>query len=191
MELEQGKAQTYSPQRGDLVYYFFQGHEEYMSQYACYFFSGLSEIYRKREFMPWFQKLKVDFRKERFVLCEVLDVDALFPSKRSIKLMDQYGSDSTSVNQVPQVVQQVKLRIVPLSAPNVRQCLSILEKKQTSFTVDIFPNEMPDFLILQNVFESRLKKYLELTSGQNSIVGRQFKVFTKSGAQTVRVIKDQ
>jgi hypothetical protein len=33
----------YIPQVGDSIYYFFQGHEKFISQYNCYFYCGDKE----------------------------------------------------------------------------------------------------------------------------------------------------
>ena len=99
------RANTYNPQVGDLVYYFIQGHEEYMSQYSCHFFSGLNSRFQTERFMPWLSLLADKFVNERFVLCRVITVDTLFPSRREMVLMSQYGADATTVNQTPQIIQ--------------------------------------------------------------------------------------
>ena len=45
--------ETFIPQVHDMVYYFVQGHEDYMVEYSCHFFAGQSEKYPKRRTMPW------------------------------------------------------------------------------------------------------------------------------------------
>jgi hypothetical protein len=40
-----------------------------------------------------------------------------------------------------------------LAGSNAKQCIMNSEKNPHTFTVDIFPNELPDFLILQPLFE--------------------------------------
>ena len=40
-----------------------------------------------------------------------------------------------------------------LTGLNAKMCISASEKNPTVFTVDIFTNELPEFLILQPIFE--------------------------------------
>lgn len=78
-----------------------------------------------------------------------------------------------------------------LAGSNAKQCIMNSEKTSQFFTVDIFLNELPDFLILQPVFEQRLKWYLELRKqSSNGIVGKTVKVQTKKGIRTVRITKE-
>jgi hypothetical protein len=54
--------------------------------------------------------------------------------------------------------------------------------------VDLFPNELPDFLILQPVFEQRLKWFLEFR--QSDLASKPVKVMTKAGIKQVIISKD-
>jgi len=101
-ELDEKVAQTYSPQLNDLVYYFFQGHEEYLCQYSCHFYSGEHERFRKSVHMPWLKDKSL--KKKDLVLCRVTDIKTIFPTYKSIDLMDLYGSNSTDCVQKPQVI---------------------------------------------------------------------------------------
>ena len=55
----------------------------------------------------------------------------------------------------------------------------------------MFNNELPEFLILQPIFELRLKWYLDLRKGSSlGIVGKSLKVLTKKGIKTVQITKE-
>jgi len=53
-------------------------------------------------FLPWLSKPAI--KNEQFVLCKVTRVDSLFPCRREMVLMQQFGADATQVNQTPQVI---------------------------------------------------------------------------------------
>ena len=86
--------------------------------------------------MPWIRHKNL--QKKEFVLCKIDTIEILFPSERSINLMKLYPN-STGVTQVPQLVQRLYLSIV--------QHGSSTDKGKIRFTVDLFPNTLPDFLI--------------------------------------------
>ena len=86
---------SYVPQVNDFVFYFFQGHEYYMSQYQCHFFCGQLERFPRQRFMPWTKHPKI--KKREFVRCRVEAVEVLFPSQRSLNLIEMYGNTSTQV----------------------------------------------------------------------------------------------
>lgn len=113
-----------------------------MSQYNCHYFSGINEKVNVSRFMPWLSSHAEKFINERFVLCRVTTVDTLFPSRREMVLMNQYGTDATNVNQVPQIIQQVTLQVIPLQHANSKSCVAAAEKSNITFTADLFPNEL-------------------------------------------------
>ena len=131
-----------------MVYYFFQGHEDYMVQHSCSFFCGQSDKYPKVRTMPWLKNKQL--RGREFLLCRVEAVEILFPSQRSLNLMKLYA-DTTSVTQTPNIVQRLTMAVMQHSAQS--------SKHQIKFTVDIFPNALPDFLVHQAVFEKKYEKY--------------------------------
>jgi hypothetical protein len=81
------------------------------------------------------------------VLCRVANIEIMFPAERSISLMNQYGKDCSDVVQVPKMIQRLTLQII--------ESMKDLKLSPASFTVDLFPNELPDFLVLQHVLESQ------------------------------------
>ena len=101
------------------MYYFHQGHEEYCSQYSLHFFSGLKE---PKE-LSWLSPKKQSLRSERFVLCKVIRVDCLFPSRHEMILTHQYGPDATNVTQTNQLIHQVTLQVVPLTHNSAKSCI--------------------------------------------------------------------
>lgn len=113
-------------------------------------------------------------------------VDTLFPSRHEIALMDQFGADS-SVSQTPQLLHQITLQVMPLSQTTAKQCIAASTKAPTTFVVDLFPNELEDFLVLQPVFEQRLKWYVELL--KTGTQGKSVKVLTKKGLQQMIIAK--
>ena len=70
-EKQQAEApgQSYNPQVNDFVFYFFQGHEYFMTQFSCHNFCGQSQMFARQRFMPWFKHLRL--RKKEFVRCRV------------------------------------------------------------------------------------------------------------------------
>ena len=74
----------------------------------------------------------------------------MFPSERSLNLMAQFG-DSTGVTQIPQVVQRLTLSVMKHNQNS--------SDKDISFTVDLFPNALPDFLVHQAIFEEKWEKF--------------------------------
>lgn len=101
---------TYNPQVNDFVFYFFQGHEYYMSQYSLHFFCGQLEKFPRNRFMPWFKHPKI--KKREFVRCRVEQVEVLFPSQRSINLISLYGDNCTQVTQTAEIIQRCTLVVV-------------------------------------------------------------------------------
>ena len=135
--------------------------------------------------MPWFKNKNI--RKREFVLCKVEQVEVLFPSERSLNLIRLYGSDSTEVTQTPHMIQRLTLSVCQLHGGGSQNSLR--------FQVDIFPNQLPDFLIPQCVFETKYEKYMSAVRS-NTLVGHTYKVASKtlegghSGMQTVRIVAD-
>ena len=107
-----------------------------MFQYSCHFFCGLAAKFPKKRTMPWTRHKQL--MKKEFVLCRVDTIEILFPSERSISLMKQYP-ESTSVTQVPQLIQRLHLTVIQQGSSS--------EKGTIKFTVDLFPNTLPDFLV--------------------------------------------
>jgi hypothetical protein len=68
---------------------------------------------------------------------------------------------------------------MPLDQPTAKQCIAASIKAPVSFVVDLFPNELEDFLVLQPIFEQRLKWYLEFVKTGSQ--GKPIKVMTKKG----------
>ncbi len=70
---------------GDRVYYFFQGHEKFMSIYNCYFYAGedldLSKLH------PWLANPLLRAPTK----CLVLDITYIFPSQRTFYLLKKFG----------------------------------------------------------------------------------------------------
>ena len=161
---------SYNPQVNDFVFYFFQGHEYYMSQYSLHFFCGQLEKFPRGRFMPWFKHAKI--KKREFVRCRVEAVEVLFPSQRSLNLIDMYGSNTTQVTQVPQIIQRCTLVVV-----EQHQSASQSAVNPVRFQVDIFPNSLPDFLIPQAIFTEKYERYVKAL--QAGIDGKTFKVFQK------------
>jgi hypothetical protein len=88
LEHEQKKVSNYMPQVGDMVYYFYQGHEEYVMQYNLHHFSGINSEVNTSKFMPWLSDHKDLLESERFVLCKVTAVETIFPSRRELALIE-------------------------------------------------------------------------------------------------------
>jgi hypothetical protein len=87
--------------------------------------------------------------------------------------MNQYGKDCSDVVQVPKMIQRLTLQIIE----SVKDL-----KSAVSFTVDLFPNELPDFLVLQHVFEAQ-KNQFETQSWE----GKRVQIKTKKGTEHVIV----
>jgi len=56
---------------------------------------------------------------------------------------------------------------MPLNHFSAKQCIAASVKNPATFVVNLFPNELEDFLVLQPVFEQRLKWYLAFLNGGN------------------------
>lgn len=126
----------YVPQMNDLVYYFFQGHERFISQYNCFFYAG-EDAKLKFEY-PW----KIYTQLETPTLCRILKIRYSFPSQNTLYLCKRFGKSSNIV-QTPQVILNLELMIEDG------------EGKKT-FELEYFPNELPQFLILKNLYENAL-----------------------------------
>ena len=51
-------------------------------------------------------------KKREFVRCRVEAVEVLFPSQRSLNLIQCYGANCTEVVQTPQIIQRITLVVV-------------------------------------------------------------------------------
>lgn len=66
-------------------------------------FSGLKAEVNRAKYMPWLTTQMAEIRDQQLVLCQVTQIDSLFPSRHEIVLMRQFGADS-DVSQVPQIL---------------------------------------------------------------------------------------
>ena len=80
------------------------------------------------------------------------------------------------------------MQVIPLHHTNSRSCIAAAEKNAVTFAVDLFPNELQDFLILQPVLEQRMKWYLEFRKSEHA--GKPVKVLTKKGIKSVIITKE-
>ena len=103
-------ATSYNPQVDDFVYYFFQGHEYYLTQHSCHYFCGQLQSFPRHRFMPWVKHPRI--KKREFVRCRVEAVDVLFPSQRSLNLISMYGATCTQVTQTAQIIQRITLVVI-------------------------------------------------------------------------------
>ena len=103
--VEKEGAATFVPQLNDIVYYFYQGHEEYTTQYSCFFFAGEEKDLKTREVAPWIAHPQI--KEESLLLCRIVEIEHDFPKRRAVKLLKKYGLESTSVVQKPELIQQV------------------------------------------------------------------------------------
>jgi hypothetical protein len=71
---EKVSIQNYFPQLNDLVYYFFQGHEKFITTYNCFFYSGDHECLSFE--YPWRKYPELT----RPTLCRVKNMSFGFPS---------------------------------------------------------------------------------------------------------------
>jgi len=91
--------------------------------------------------MPWLQPGFTSLDK---VLCRVLTITHLFPSQRSLALIQQFGKEASDVVQTPQMVTRVELQVVKSERD--------MRAEGLSFTVDLVPIDSPDFLVLHHEF---------------------------------------
>lgn len=61
-----------------------------------------------------------------------------------------------------------------------------MNNTENHFTIDLFPNELPDFLVLKNLYESSLFLYRKFIE-EDKLVGETFKARAKNFNQ-VKVI---
>jgi hypothetical protein len=66
-------------------------------------------------------------------------------------LIKKYGKSSNEVAQVPQVITGLELEIVGGSS-----------QASKTFHLEMFPHELPEFLVLKNVYENSFRKFQEL-----------------------------
>lgn len=116
--------------------------------------------------MPWFNPaIREQVLGKPFLLVRVLSVHTLFPAHRSLTLIHNYGRDLTRVQQTPQLIQRVTLQIQNGTS------------RQEKFFVDIFPNELPDFLVPYKTFQhQRAKMMTAVRSLQNITVRSKAKL---------------
>ena len=91
------------------------------------------------------------------------------------------------MSQTAQIIQRVTLVVV--DSQTSKQASSN-PGNQIKFQVDIFPNSLPDFLILQATFNEKYERYVKaLMSG---IVDKTFKVFLKeqNTVKQMRIVAD-
>lgn len=82
--------------------YFWQGHEEYCYQYNCHFYAGQQLAFPVPYVMPWFNSAVRDHMlNSPYALVKVVQVKTMFPSHRSISLINSYGKDQTDLVQTP------------------------------------------------------------------------------------------
>ena len=115
----------------DILYYFYQGHEEYITQYSCFFFSGEEDELNVKEIAPWITYPQI--KDETLLLCRVVEIEYDFPKRRAVKLLKKYGLESTGVLQKPELIQQVKLEVIT-------KIKGFSTQKPLTFSVALFPN---------------------------------------------------
>ena len=145
-----------------------------MSQYSCHFFCGQLEKFARHRFMPWYKNPRI--KKREFVRCRVESVEVLFPSQRSLNLISMYGDNSTQVTQTPEIIQRITLSVIESTSQQSHQHQS-QQANSIKFQVDLFPNQLADFLIPQAVFTEKYERYVKAL--QSGIVDKTFKVFLK------------
>ena len=123
--------------------------------------------------MPWYQHPKL--RKREFVRCRVDSVEVLFPSQRSLNLISMYGENSTQVTQTPEIVQRMTLSVIEATSGSAAAANLANSIK---FQVDIFPNQLPDFLVPQAIFTEKYERYVKALEG-GALVDKTFKVYLK------------
>ncbi|CDW76602.1 UNKNOWN [Stylonychia lemnae] len=148
----------YLPQVNDQVYYFFQGHEKFISQYNCFFYSGNEKTLTVQ--YPWKQYLEL----EKPTLCKILRISYFFPSKNVLYLLKRYGK-SSNIIQEPQIVMRLELQIVG--------------QPDSTFDIDYFPNQLSEFLVLKRLYENSLFLYHGLMN-QQKFIGETFKTRLKN-----------
>lgn len=114
--------------------------------------------------MPWLFHSSI--KAASHVKCKVTMIKTFFPSRREIDLMERYGQVSSDVVQTPQIFQRVWLK-----------------SDQLAWYVDVFPNELPDFLVLYDHYQASVQPNT-LTVGQEVKV----KLKTKTISTTIKSI---
>lgn len=84
--------QTYFPQLNDQVYYFFQGHEKFITTYNCFFYCG-DEEYVPFEY-PWRKYPELT----KPTLCRIKALSFSFPSAKAMNLIKKFGKSSNDIS---------------------------------------------------------------------------------------------
>ena len=63
------------------------------------------------------------------------------PTKLAVHLIKKYGKTNPDLTQVPQVISRIELEILGSSPSKI-------------FFIDYFPNELPEFLVLKNTYDT-------------------------------------
>jgi len=76
---------SFQPQEGDIVYYFFQGHELLLHEYSCFFYAGDQKTPSQEK--PW----EEDDRLKMPTPCEIVKIDYVFPSMQAVILLQRFS----------------------------------------------------------------------------------------------------
>lgn len=109
-------------------------------------------------------------------------IDYDFPSRRAVKLLKEYGKDSTSVHQKAELIQVVKLEVIQ---PKLK---GFTTQKPLSFSVSLFPHTLSDFMVLKQMYEFKLKKFEEHLQSPSKIVRLNLKKGQEVVANKVEIL---
>jgi len=94
-----------------------------------------------------------------------MDIEHLFPSGRALDLIKKYPT-ITKVVQKPQIISRLHCKIVNTQGNKfvldnypTSNNKSSLSKNDNTFIIDLFENELPDFLVLKPFYENQLQQY--------------------------------
>lgn len=101
----------YLPQIDDEVVYFYQGHEHFYQSNNCFFYGGNQKVKGSTD-LPWMRHSFIKNTPTGYFKARVAGISHKFVNAQSSKLIQEYGSSSSDINQVLQVVTFVELEIL-------------------------------------------------------------------------------
>lgn len=146
------------PQVGDEVYYFFQGHEEFMAKESCHFYEGRSGKQRETYFYP---HVKVPgFAQSESILCKVIHTCLVFDSQEAASLLQGYYD--CKEGNVPAI--QVRLELLVTQVCGGEPVSHDFQKHPVNLSVRYFHSDRANmgFIVLRQDYEAARQRVAQL-----------------------------
>jgi hypothetical protein len=174
-------AYDYIPQINDEIYYFWQGHEEFIQSHYLFFYNGKTCSTQRNKF-PEFINYDIIRRHVKMqngvnspILCKIVSLKYEFPTLETMHLLEEL-----EVQNAERIICVMKLKVLS----QIQQNKSNYSEKQDFFTITYFKNDGAEFLILKDKYD--VSKML-LSRHKQKLLGHTIKTLM-GGSHKVQIL---